>query len=255
MICNIHKFRDKLRSGHVCLGTSISFTDPAASEALCESADFLWIDLEHTPISLESLQAHLIAARAGGAPAIVRVPSSEIAWVKRVLDIGAEGVILPQGKSAREIAEWVAACRYPPVGCRGFGPRRSSNYGRRANYLAHANDNVFVAVQIETSEALDALDAILEIRGIDSLVIGPADLAGALHGKPGEVNLMLEQIALVSTKARQKGLSVGIGMGPDPDFAVRVAGLGVQWMQCGGDCSFMLRAADACYEEIRKRLK
>ncbi len=70
MICNIHKFRDKMRAGRVCLGTGISFTDPAASEALCESVDFLWIDLEHSPISLESLQAHLMAARAGGAPAI-----------------------------------------------------------------------------------------------------------------------------------------------------------------------------------------
>jgi 2-dehydro-3-deoxyglucarate aldolase/4-hydroxy-2-oxoheptanedioate aldolase len=258
MMCHIHKFRDKLKAGRLCLGPGVSFTDPAVTEALCESVDFVWLDLEHSPISLESLQAHLIAARAGGAPALVRVPSSEIAWVKRVLDIGAEGVILPQAHSVAEVEAFVAACRYPPVGRRGFGPRRSANYGRLSGttYLDHANDHVYVAVQIETVETLQALDAILQIRGIDSLVIGPSDLAGALLGKPGQVTQpqVLEQIAAISAKARKAGVAVGIGMGPDADFAVRVAELGVQWIQCGGDCSFMLRAADAMYDSIRKRV-
>src|SRR5205823_2432532 len=132
MICNIHKFRDKLKTGRLCLGAGVSFTDPAVTEALCDSVDFLWLDLEHTPISLESLQAHLIAARAGGAPALVRVPSGEIGWVKRVLDVGAEGIILPQARSVAEVQAFVAACRYPPLGQRGFGPRRSGNYGRNS---------------------------------------------------------------------------------------------------------------------------
>src|SRR5207245_502364 len=130
MICNIHKFRDKLRGGRLCLGSGISVTDPAVTEALCDSVDFLWIDLEHSPISLEALQAILIAARAGGAPALVRIPSNDVGWVKRVLDIGAEGIILPQARSAAEVEAFAAACRYPPQGQRGFGPRRASNYGR-----------------------------------------------------------------------------------------------------------------------------
>src|SRR5437879_5346021 len=120
MFCNIDKFREKLRSGRVCLGAGVSFTDAAATEALCDSVDFLWIDLEHTPIDFESLQGHLIAARAGGAPALVRVPSGAVAWVKRALDIGAEGVILPQARSVAEIEGFVSACRYPPHGQRGF---------------------------------------------------------------------------------------------------------------------------------------
>src|SRR5437588_950309 len=182
MMCHIHKFRDKLQAGRLCLGTGVSFTDPAVTEALCDSVDFLWLDLEHSPISLEALQAHLIAARAGGAPVLVRVPSGEVAWVKRVLDIGAEGVILPQAGSVAEVEQFVAACRYPPQGRRGFGPRRATNYGRQklADYLAAANREVFVAVQIETAAALEAVDAIVRVPGIDSLVVGPADLAGAL---------------------------------------------------------------------------
>lgn len=259
MICNIRRFRDKLKSGHLCLGPGISFTDPAVTEALCDSADFLWLDLEHSPISLESVQAHLIAARAGGAPVLVRVPSGEVAWVKRVLDIGAEGVILPQAGSLAEVEQFVAACRYPPQGRRGFGPRRATNYGRQnlAAYLAEANRDIFVAVQIETAAALEAVDAIVKVPGIDALVVGPADLAGALAGVPGQTDhpRVLDAIATVCTRARAAGLSVGIGMGPDVEFAARVAGLGVQWIQCGGDCSFMIRAADSVYQTIRGRLK
>jgi len=258
MIVNMPKFREKLKAGRVCLGSAISFTDPSAVEALCESVDFFWIDLEHTPIGFESLQAHLIAARAGGAPVLVRVPSNDIAWTKRVLDIGAEGLILPQAKSVKEIEDFVAACRYPPRGKRGFGPRRSSNYGRvsLAKYLEHANDNVFVSVQIETAEALEALDAIVKIPGIDALVVGPADLSGALLGSPGQVShpKILEKIGLICSKAHQAGMSVGIGMGADMDYAVKVAQLGVNWIQCSGDCSFMLAGVDSLYKGIRERL-
>jgi 2-keto-3-deoxy-L-rhamnonate aldolase RhmA len=258
MICHMHKFREKLKTGRLCLGPGVSFTDPSVTEALCESVDFLWLDLEHTPIGLESVQNHLIAARAGGAPILVRVPSSEIAWTKRVLDIGAEGVILPQAKSVAEVEAFVAACRYPPLGRRGFGPRRPSNYGRisLAEYLKSANDGVFAAVQIETVELLEALDAVVQIRGIDSLVVGPSDLAGALVGKPGDIGnpKVLEAIGTICTKARKAGLSVGLGMGPDEEYALKVAALGVQWIQYGGDCGFMLHGTETAYRKIRGRI-
>lgn len=259
MICNIHKLREKLKAGKVCLGSAVSFTDPAAVEALCGSVDFLWIDLEHSPISLETLQSHLIAARAGGAPVLVRVPSNDIAWTKRVLDIGAEGLILPQARSAAEVEDFVKACRYPPLGRRGFGPRRSTDYGRvpLAEYLKHANENIFVSVQIETAEALEAIDDIVKIPGIDSLVVGPADLSGALLGSPGQVShpKILEKIGIICAKAHKAGMTVGIGMGPNPDYAVRVAELGVNWIQCSGDCTFMLDGVDSLYKSIRARLK
>ena len=257
MICNIHKFRDKLRAGQVCLGAGVSFTDPAVTEALCDSVDFLWIDLEHSPISLESLQAHLMAARAGGAPAPVRIPSNDLGWVKRVLDIGAEGIILPQARSAAEVEAFVSACRYPPQGNRGFGPRRGMNYGRTnlAEYLEHANKNLFVAVQIETTAALEALDAIVRLPGIDSIVVGPADLSGSM-GMLGQLShpRVVEAIQTIAAKAKQAGLFVGIGMGPSTDYAVQVARLGVQWIQCGGDFSYMVSAADSLYLGIRRRL-
>lgn len=254
MICNIHKFREKLASGRFCLGAGITFYDPAVVEALADSVDFLWIDLEHNPISLESLQSHLIAARAGGVPALVRVPSHDIAWTKRVLDSGAEGIIMPQSKTVEQVREFVAACHYPPQGSRGFGPRRPTNYARRGGeeYLRHANDNVFVAVQIETLEAYECLDEILRIPGIDSLVVGPYDLSGSM-GMLGQVKhpRIVEAIKTTVAKAKAAGVYVGMGMGADPSYATEADKLGVNWVQFGNDFEYMIRSADQLAAAVR----
>ncbi|HUY33849.1 MAG TPA: aldolase/citrate lyase family protein [Pirellulales bacterium] len=254
---HIDHFREQLDAGRLCLGPAITLSDPAVTEALAPSVDFVWIDLEHNPISLESLAAHLIAARAGGAPALVRVPSSDVAWIKRVLDTGAEAVIVPRIRSADEVREVVSACRYPPQGTRGFGPRRAADYGRRdaVEYVAEANRRVFVAIQIETAEAFLDLDAILAVAGFDSIVIGPYDLSGSM-GMLGQVHhsTVVEAVGTIASKARAAGLYVGIGMAPDEEHALRAARQGVQWVQCGCDFGYMIQFADQLYGRIRQRI-
>jgi 2-dehydro-3-deoxyglucarate aldolase/4-hydroxy-2-oxoheptanedioate aldolase len=257
MFANIHKFREKMDAGHFCLGAGIGCSDPSVVEALAESVDFFWIDLEHSPINLESLQSQLIAARAGGTAALVRVPSMEIGWIKRVLDTGAEGIIVPQIRSAEEVSAVAAACRYPPQGKRGYGPRRPSRYGRHGDldYLQHANKQLFVSVQIETVEAYQDLDKILLVPGIDSIVIGPNDLAGSM-GLPTQTShpQVVEAIKQIIAKSRRAGRYVGIGMGPDENYAHQAARLGVQWAQCGGDFSYMIAYVDHLFGRIRSRL-
>jgi 2-keto-3-deoxy-L-rhamnonate aldolase RhmA len=257
MLATIQQFREKLDAGRFCLGAGISLADPTVTEALCDSVDFLWIDLEHSAIGIESLQAHLIAARAGGAPALVRIPTSDVGWIKRVLDSGAPGIIVPQVRSAAEVRTVVAACRYPTVGQRGYGPRRPSNYGRDGgpDYLQRANAQVFVAVQIETAEALTDVDAIVAVDGLDSIVVGPYDLSGAL-GLPGQVRdpRVVETVRGIVSKARQAGRYVGMGMGPHEDHALQAAHLGVQWVQCGGDLSYMIHLVDQLFGGIRRQL-
>jgi 2-keto-3-deoxy-L-rhamnonate aldolase RhmA len=139
---------------------------------------------------------------------------------------------------------------------RGFGPRRSPNDGRQADYLEHANGNVFVAVQINTSEALHALNAILGIPGIDSLVIGPADMAGVLHGKPGGG----PSHAGTDCDHQRPGAASGgcrsvAAWGRMASSSCAWPGSGVQWLQCGRDCSLVLRGIEALYQGIRARLK
>jgi len=241
---NINQMRDKLRNGEIVLGAGITTTDLTVTEALAPLVDFLWIDLEHNATTTESMLGHLVAARAGGAPTIVRIPNNDVAWVKRVLDSGAEGILLPRSYSAQEVAAFVSACRYPPMGTRGFGPRRPMDYGRlnQQEYLEQANRDVFVAAQIETVELIAELDELLKIEGLDSVVLGPQDLSGSM-GRLGQTTdpEVLNTIRTVASKARAAGRFVGAGMGADPEFAQLMIDCGVQWLQAGNDFEYLLQ--------------
>ncbi|MGD2156606.1 MAG: aldolase/citrate lyase family protein [Anaerolineales bacterium] len=255
----IIKFREALKGGRICVGAGITFSDPLVTDTLGSSVDFIWIDLEHGGMSPEALGGHLLACRARNVPGFVRVPGGGTSIVKPVLDLGADGVIVPQVRSVEEIRQLVDDCRYPPLGHRGFGPRVPSNYTRDEgeDYVERANRNVFVAVMIETAEAMDALDDILAVPGLDSVVIGPKDLSWAI-GTKGDVlhPQSMEAMRTVATKARAAGRFIGAGMGPDPEFAFKLAQLGVQWMQLGLDCAHLVKSFDTAlatfYNDIKK---
>jgi 4-hydroxy-2-oxoheptanedioate aldolase len=178
----IHAFRQALRAGRTLLGAGVSFADPLVTDALAPSVDFIWLDLEHSLMSPEALNAHLLAGRARQTPMLVRVPGSDTHTVKPVLDAGAEAVVIPQVRSADEARRFVADCRYPPAGTRGYGPRVPSDYGRKggAAFADDANRTVMPIVMLETREALDALDDILAVPGLEALMIGPYDLSFSL---------------------------------------------------------------------------
>lgn len=247
-------FRRKLLEGRIQVGAGITFSDPLVSDALAPTSDFLWIDTEHGGLCPDALHGHLLAAKAARIPALVRVTSGSVQEIKPVLDAGADGIIVPQITTAGDVRAVVQACRYRPMGTRGFGPRVPSRYGRDGgmDYLEEANRSVFVAVQIENVEACEELDEILEIEGLDSVVIGPADLSLAM-GLELDLNhpAMLDRIADIASRARAAGLFVGAGMGPDAAYAIRLAGLGVQWLQIGCDFSFMVAKADEIMETAR----
>ena len=253
-IMPIEAFRSALAQDKPRIGCSVGFSDPLVSDALSSAMDFLWIDLEHSPMSPEALSGHLPAARAGGIPAIVRVPGVGTPFIKPVLDAGADGVVVPQVRTVEEVRSVVADCRYPPVGSRGFGPRVPSRYGRipAASVVETANRTLFVAVQIETREAYEALDEIVKVPGLDSVVIGPWDLSGAI-GTLGEVEspVIIEAIKRIVAAARRSGLSVGAGMGVLPAYAAALRRLGVQWLQVGGDSGYLAWAADRIAAEVR----
>jgi 2-keto-3-deoxy-L-rhamnonate aldolase RhmA len=253
----IAAFRAKMAAGAICIGASITLMDPRVTDALGDSVDFVWIDMEHSLMSPEAVHGHLLAAKARGAPALVRVTGSGAPFIKPVLDAGADGVIVPQVRSAEEVQQIVADCRYPPLGQRGYGPRVPSNYGRDGGnaYLERANRELFVAVQIENVEAFNALDAILAVPGLDSIVLGPMDLSASM-GYFGELEHPAVAAALdtIITKSRAAGRFVGSGMGIDPRFAAALAQRGVQWLQVGGDCDYMIFAMDQLTAAIHSRL-
>jgi 2-dehydro-3-deoxyglucarate aldolase/4-hydroxy-2-oxoheptanedioate aldolase len=248
--------RAKLRAGEIVLGAGITLSDPTVTEALAPSVDFVWIDLEHNAMTTESMLGHLIAARAGGTASLVRIPNNDPGWVKRVLDSGAEGIILPRAYTAREGAEFVSCCRYPPLGTRGFGPRRPMQYGRleQQEYLKQANRDVFVVVQVETVELHAELDELLKLEGLDSIVLGPQDLSGSM-GRMGQTTHpeVIAAIKDISAKAKAAGKFVGTGLGANPEFAQVMIDCGVQWLQVGGDFEYMIKACERTFGEIREK--
>jgi 2-dehydro-3-deoxyglucarate aldolase/4-hydroxy-2-oxoheptanedioate aldolase len=208
-------------------------------------------------MSYEALVGHLTVARGKQVPALVRVTSSDTAFIKPVIDLGAEGIIVPQIRSAEEVRHVVDDCRYPPLGRRGYGPHIPSNYGRDGGeaYVARANENLFVSVQIENMEAYTALDDILEIVGLDSVVIGPQDLSGSM-GILGQTEnpQVVEAIQQIIAKAHEAGKYVGTGLGNNAEYAALMAKRGINWLQVGGDYSFMIDAANQTVTDFRKRL-
>jgi 2-keto-3-deoxy-L-rhamnonate aldolase RhmA len=243
---NLDPFREKMLRGEVCFGTTITFTDPTITELLAGELDCVWIDAEHNALSLESIQLHLMAVKGTAAFPLVRVAWNDPVLIKPVLDIGAPGLIVPLIRTADDAARAVAACRYPPKGIRGFGPRRANRYGRDSGpeYCAQADASIMVNVQIEHAEAVKNLDAILATDGLAGIVIGPNDLAGSMghSGRPDHPDVQ-KSIDTVIARARAANKFVGIGASAEPEALADWTRRGVQWLSVGADFVLLRRAA------------
>lgn len=196
----------------------MSLSDPTVAEMIGQvGLDWVAIDTEHVALDLQSLQNLLIALR--DTPTIVRVPGNDPVHIKRVLDMGAAGVIVPHIHNAEEARQAVAACKYPPAGIRGTGPRRPSRYGLDEKaYLANANDATIVCIMIETFKAVADLDAILEVEGLDACMIGAVDLCASMGLLPNFDELRVTAtIDHVAAKARIVGMPLMSGRAPDAD--------------------------------------
>jgi 4-hydroxy-2-oxoheptanedioate aldolase len=182
MLRRVLAMKQKLRSGGTVLGAWVSLTDPAATEILGRTGfDFLMFDTEHCPWNLESVQASMMALNGTDTVPIVRVPWNDHVRIKQMLDLGVEGIMAPMVNSVAECQAFIAACKYPPAGRRGMGPRRASNYYRNIqDYLAVANEAIFCMPQIEHIDTVDVLDEFFAVPGVDAVAIGPNDLSGTV---------------------------------------------------------------------------
>ncbi len=252
---NAHFFRDRLRGGKTLLGTCITFTDPAVTEALTRVLDFVWIDTEHNPISVERVQGHIMATKGTQTTPLVRVAANDPVLIKPVLDVGAAGVIVPLVKTAEDVRLAVAACRYPPEGIRGFGPRRPSGYGARGgtDFCRAANQAIITIVQIEQSEAFHNLDEILAVPGLTAIVVGPNDLAASLGftGQPRHSEV-IGAIDSIIAKAKAAKVPMGIAVGDDPEVLLQWVDKGVDWMAIAADYGLLIHAASHLTQCVRQ---
>jgi 2-keto-3-deoxy-L-rhamnonate aldolase RhmA len=176
-----NRFKQGLVARRRQFGAWLTMGSATSTEIFAHAGyDWLLVDMEHSPNDLLQIFDHLRAAR-GGSDVIVRVPWNDSVMVKRVLDAGTQSILFPFVQSAEEARAAVAATRYPPDGIRGVaGTTRASDYGRRANYHAHAAEQIAVVVQIETTESLARIEEIAGVDGVDGVFIGPNDLAASM---------------------------------------------------------------------------
>lgn len=178
-----NKFKAALRNQQVQIGIFCGLASPITAEIIAGCGfDFLVLDAEHSPNDLRSLLAQLQATSAYPVNLMVRPAGHDPAFIKQLLGIGVQSLLVPMVSSAEEAVALVAAVRYPPAGIRGVGTamERGAHWGAVDNYFACADDEVCLIVQVESQVGLDALDDILAVGGVDGVFIGPADLAASM---------------------------------------------------------------------------
>lgn len=205
--------KQRLAAGDYLLGTFLKTPAPILVEVLATCGlDLLCLDAEHAPFDRAAIDACVLAARASGLPAIVRVPSSAPEHILNALDCGADGVLLPHVRSAADAAAAVAAATYRPGG-RGYaGSSRAARYGlaAMAEHRAASAERTAVIAQIEDAEALDALDAIAAVAGLDALFVGRIDLTVALDAASPDAPEVIDAVRRVIAAGAAAGVPVGM---------------------------------------------
>ena len=235
-------FLNKRGNGGLPLGAVVTFADAAVTEVLAAAGfDFIWIDGEHGIIDRKTAQDHIIAAEAHGIPALYRVPACDHTEIKRIIDLGPAGIIIPMVMDENDAATAVAACRYPiHGGNRGCGFRRGWDYGARdtAEYLAESAHDPLVIIQLEHIDAARRLDKILAVPGVDSVLIGPYDFSMSM-GKPGRFDdpEVMAAFDEACAKVIAKGIPLGVYCESNFDDWRR---RGVTYMSVKNDTNAML---------------
>ena len=244
-----------LNEGKVVFGPFMKFTDPAAVEVMGFAGfDFVIIDEEHGPISMESAQNMIRAAESVNITPIIRVGNNDEALILRALDIGAQGIEIPQINSRSDAVRVVKSVKYSPQGERGLCRYvRVANYSSmdKFEYFKSANDETMIIAHIEGVEGINNLNEILSVSGIDVIFIGPYDLSQSL-GIPGEVNhsLVVEKMKEVISKCNKKKIAVGT-FADDIETARTWVSLGVQYMAFSVDVGILYNISKTIANKLK----
>lgn len=248
-----NEFKRRLTSGDQQLGLWCSLASAYTAEVVAGSGfDWLLFDTEHSQAGVADVLAQLQAVAAYPVSAVVRPPSNDAVAIKRLLDVGAQTLLIPQVNSAEEARSAVAATRYPPVGVRGVaGLTRATRFGRIAGYARRAQQELCVLVQVETHRALDELETILGVEGVDAVFVGPADLAASL-GHPGDPGhpAVVAAVEDAITRIVDAGMPAGV-LTSDVTFAQRCIELGTTFTAVGVDIGVLARGTERLVQSFR----
>ena len=246
-----HAFRRRLLANETLVGTLVSIASTEVVELLSlVGFDWLFLDAEHGAFGPNEIVSLLQAA--GQTPCLVRIPGPDPAWIKKVLDAGATGIIVPQIESQLQAQSVIQAAKYPPQGQRGVGLGRAHKYGIEfSEYLDSANENTVIVLQAESQKAVDNINEIASVEGLDAVLIGPYDLSASL-GHTGDLQHTVVQTAIknIADACHQQNTQLGI-FGVSAENVVPYKALGFSLLTVGVDTLFIEKEARNALDTLK----
>jgi 4-hydroxy-2-oxoheptanedioate aldolase len=242
----VNRFKQRLKAGEKLVGLWSQFGNGAATEIVVDAGfDWILIDTEHAPLDLAAVADQLRIIQPSASSAIVRPAWNDAVLFKRILDVGAQTLLIPYVESAEEARHAVTAARYPPLGRRGVATtHRANRYGRITEYYARAADETCVLVQLETAQAVAVLEEIADVNGVDGVFIGPSDLAASMgyigqpaHSEPRKL------ITDACRRAKAVGIPIGI-LAPVEADAKLFLEIGFSFVAVGSEIGLLRKATD-----------
>lgn len=252
----MNPLRKALHTRTLTCGGWIQMGHPAVGEVFAAAGfDWVCVDLEHGAMDLGEATNLFRAIEARGGLPVARLPANDPVWIHRVLDAGAQGLIIPMVNTAAQAEAAVQEAKYPPRGKRGFGYSRANDHGRRFDaYRKAANDEIPLIMQIEHKDAMTNLGAILDVDGVDGVFIGPLDLSGSM-GITGELRHpdMLAALQRYREEASARGKAYGLHIvRPDPEQIQRAIAEGYTLLALGLDNVFLEEAVTGCLSNVKR---
>ena len=248
----IFELRKRLQKGELVLGTILSLNSPDVAEILSQIGfDWLFIDAEHSTLDPHHLQA-IFQATGEAIPCVVRIPALDEIVVKKTLDAGAAGLLVPQVHNAEQAEQLVRWGRYYPKGARGLGFGRAQGYGLKVSeYLETANENIVLSVQAESAEAVKNIEAIARVQGLDAVLVGPYDLSASM-GLPGQIDHPDVKAAIQRVAAACQGARMPVGIfGMTAEAVKPYIEQGFRFIVSGADTVLLGNAAQRLLQQLK----
>jgi 4-hydroxy-2-oxoheptanedioate aldolase len=246
-----NRLKEKWQSGEPTYGAWLGIPSSYVAEAVSHQGfDFVCIDLQHGMIDYPDACEMILAIHAGGSVPLARVPSNELGAINRLLDAGAMGIVVPLIETVDDVRAAVRACRYPPDGARSFGPNRAA-FAAGPGYFETANENVLCIPMIETRGALDAVEEILAVPGVDAIYVGPNDLSLSLGQQPGPDNPDPYQAAYRRIAAACADAGIVAGIQASAKLAAKHRETGYRMITISTDLGTLVRSVSRDLQEAR----
>ena len=245
-------FKARLKRRETLIGTLVTIPSPDVAEIMSLVGwDYVWIETEHAPTDFVHAQT-MIQAVGGRCPSLVRIPENKEVWVKKALDIGCDGIVVPQIKSAAEARATIEWCLYPPLGKRSIGVSRAHGYGMSfQDYVQTANQELTIVLQAEHVDCVKNIGSIVEVPGIDAILIGPFDLSASL-GVLGQITHPKVQEAIQEIKRHCERAGVPLGIfAVDATSAKDYIEQGFNLIALSMDAYYLWQAAKGVLDEVR----